>query len=479
MDLQEFINRLEAAGELKTIKGADTHLEVGALTEIAAKKKAQALLFDELQGYAPGYRIITNLLATPSRIALAFGLPADTGPVDLVLTIKEKFKSLKPLPPVEVDAGPILENTFTVESLDLSKFPAPKWHEHDGGRYLGTGCLVIMRDPDGHWVNTGTYRVQFHEKDLLGLFISPGHQGRIIMERYWALGKSCPVVVVPGSHPLVWIPAFLGFPWGQEEFAITGGLSGQRLPVVTGNYTGLPIPAAAEIAIEGECPPETQASHLEGPFGEYTGYYASEPKPRPVIRVKRVLHRHRPVILGAPPLKPPAEGTGTHILHAANIWQELDRLGIPGIRGVWEMEAGAARFLTVVSIEQKYAGHAKQVAMAAMSGPEGAFAGRFVIVVDSDIDPSDTDEVLWAMSTRCDPATTIDIIHGCWSTPLDPSITPEKRARSDFSNSRAIINACRPYHWRKEFPPVNCASEGLTKRVWEKYRSLFEPGKVA
>lgn len=474
MDLRKYIQQLEKLGEVKQIRGADCDLEVGALTEIAVKKRAPALLFDELKGYQPGWRIVTNLLGTSRRLAAAFNIPANTGNIDLVRTIKEKFRELKPIPNVRINQGPLLENVAVSDQVDLFKFPAPKWHEHDGGRYLGTGCLVIMRDIDG-WVNVGTYRVQLHEKNILGLFISPGHQGRIILERHWARGESCPVAVVFGSHPLLWIPSILGFPWGVEEYGITGGLAGYPVETIAGTRTGLPIPALAEIAIEGECPPENKESRMEGPFGEYTGYYASQARARPIIKVNTVMHRNDPVILGAPPLKPPASGTGTHVLHAANIWQELDRLGLPGIKGVWEIEAGAARLLTVISLEQKYAGHAKQAAMAAMSGPEGAFAGRFVIVVDDDVDPSDTDEVLWVMSTRCDPATSMEIFQDCWSTPLDPVIPPEKRAQGNFTASRAIVNACRPYHWRKEFPLVNRASDDLLNRVWAKYKGYFGP----
>ncbi len=473
MDLRQFISQLQAIGEVKRIEGADCNLEVGALTEIADRKHAPALLFDALRGYEPGFRIVTNMVAAPRRLALAFGIPADTANVELVRSIKERFRAVSPIPPVQVNEGPVLENVLGANDVDLLRLPAPKWHENDGGRYLGTGCLVIMRDPETGWVNVGTYRVQLHEKKLLGLFISPGHHGRIILEKYWARGKSCPVAVVLGAHPLIWIPSYLGFPWGVEEYGIAGGLCGLPLETVPGKTTGLPIPAAAEIAVEGECPPETVESHLEGPFGEYTGYYASHPGKRPVIRVSTLMFRKDPIINGSPPVKPPASGTSANILHAASIWQELDRLGLPGIKGVWEVAAGAARFLTVVSLQQKYAGHAKQAAMAAMSGPEGAFAGRFVIVVDDDVDPSDTEDVLWAVSTRCDPATAIDIVHNYWSTPLDPAIPPEQRAKGDFTNSRAIINACRPFHWRKEFPPVNRASEALEKRVWEKYKGFF------
>lgn len=185
------------------------------------------------------------------------------------------------------------------------------------------------------------------------------------------------------------------------------------------------------------------------------------------------MYRNNPILVGSPPLKPPASGSASFIPRAANLWSEIEKMGIPGIKGLYQLRAGGSRYLTVVSIEQRYAGHARQVGMAAMSTPEGACHGRFVIVVDDDIDPSNEDDVLWAISTRCDPASNIEIIHNCWSNPLDPVMSPEKKAKGDFTNSRAIIDACRPYHWMKQFPLVNRASDELRNRTLAKWKSLF------
>ncbi len=114
--------------------------------------------------------------------------------------------------------------------------------------------------------------------------------------------------------------------------------------------------------------------------------------------------------------------------------------------------------------------------MATMTSPEGAYHGRFLIVVDNDIDPSNENDVLWAISTRCDPATSIEIIHDCWSTPLDPLMPPDKKKRGEYTNSPAIINACRPCHWRKEFPLVNRASDELRARTLTKWTDLWPEG---
>ncbi len=473
MDLRPFISQLEGLKELELVEGADWNLEIGAITELSNERNGPALLFDRIRGYPSGYRVISNLMATPRRLAIAFGFPSDISNIDLVRRIKDKFKELKPIPPTRVPDGPVLENLFRDGEVDLLKFPTPKWHEYDGGRYIGTADMVIMKDPKGGWVNVGTYRVQVHDANTLGLHIVSGHQGNLIRQAYWAEGKSCPVAVVFGAHPLVWMPSFLAFPWGTEEYNIVGGLLGEPLQVITGEYTGLPIPAHAEIAVEGDYLAPEVESRIEGPFGEWRGYYGSGAHDEPVLKVKRVMHRRDPIIVGAPPLKPPACDPATYVMRSANIWYEMERLGLPGIKGVWHMRAGGSRFFNVISIEQKYAGHAKQVAMAAMSGPEGAWEGRFVIVVDDDIDPTNDEDVLWAMGTRCDPGSDIEILRGCWTTGSDPRLHPEQKAKGDLTCAKAIVLACRPYYWKKDFPRVNKASEELRATTLKKWSQLL------
>lgn len=478
MDLREYIEKIRQIGELREIDEADWNLEMGTITEIISERDGPALLFDKIKGYPEGYRVLTNFLNNPKHVSASFGLPVDMPSLDLTQALKARFAEMKPIPPEEVSEGPILENIQEGDDIDILSFPVPKWHEDDGGRYLGTGDMIIMRDPIDNWVNVGTYRLQVHDNNTLGSHISPGHQGGLIREHYWAKGESCPVVAVFGIHPLVWINSMLAFPWGTPELDLAGGLMGSPLKVIKGDYTGLPIPCDAEMAIEGECPPPEVMSKKEGPFGEWPGYYASAGRVAPVIKVKRVLYRNNPIIVGAPPLKPPASGVCTYIFRSVNLWQELEDMGIPGIRGVWHLRGGGPRYFTVISIKQRYSGHAKQVATAAMSTPEGAYHGRFVIVVDDDIDPTNEGDVLWAVGTRCDPATAIDIVRDCWSTPLDPLLTPENRKNRNFANSRAILNACRPFHWKEEFPKVNRASEELREHVLKKHKDLFNSIKA-
>jgi 4-hydroxy-3-polyprenylbenzoate decarboxylase len=129
--------------------------------------------------------------------------------------------------------------------------------------------------------------------------------------------------------------------------------------------------------------------------------------------------------------------------------------------------------MTVVAIQQKFAGHAKQAGLAAVSCAASARNGRYVVVVDDDIDPTNMKEVLWAMMTRVDPPTNIDIVDGAWSTPLDPRMPPDKRESKDHTNGRAIFYAVRPFHWKDKFPKVSRSSRELRERVIKKFRNVI------
>ena len=160
-------------------------------------------------------------------------------------------------------------------------------------------------------------------------------------------------------------------------------------------------------------------------------------------------------------------------MRAALIWDELERSGVPGIVGVWSHEAGGGRLMNVVAIKQMYPGHSKQVGMATASCHAGAYANRFVVIVDDDIDPTDTNEVLWAMCTRTDVVDDIDVMKRCWSTPLDPMAFAGEGPR--YYNNRMIIDACRPYDRLGTFPAVARTSEDEAKQLRSRWPELFGP----
>jgi 4-hydroxy-3-polyprenylbenzoate decarboxylase len=466
-DLRQCLEFAEEMGELEVIEGADPHLEIGALTTLSLRHEIPPiLLFRRIKGYPDNYRVAVNVRS--SRVLNdGYGL-------DLVQAYrKHRRKSSAPIAPVTVETGPVLENVLTGEQVDVLKFPAPKWNAGDGGRYIGTECMVITKDPDSDWVNAGTYRVQVQDSKTLSIFIEPGKHGDTIRKKYWSRGEPCPIAVSVGQAPALGAAAASTPPEMASEFAAAGGRLGRPIQLVTGGVTGIPFPADAELVFEGTMPPPEQLSMQEGPFGEWPGYYTST-GPEPVLQVKAIYHRNDPIIVGAPPAKPTYPGTyfgtaGSALFRAAALWDELEAAGVPGVKGVWKLPGGGARFINVIAIEQMHAGHAKMAGTAAAACGSSSYLGRIIIIVDDDIDITNPAEVMWAVATRWDPKTATDILDGLWTGYIDPLLPPERREAGDLTNSRIIIYAVRPWAWKDKFPKVNAIDPAYAAEIERKW----------
>ncbi len=468
-DLRAWIEEAERMGELQRFDGVNWDEEIGALIEINGLegKKRPALLFDNIKDYPAGYRVLGSLLTSMPRLALTTGMPANVSGIEFVREWRNRMRNLKTIPPVLVNKGPVMENIMEGDDVDLFKFPVPRYHEADGGRYIGTASVTLTKDTDSDWVNLGTYRVQLHDKNTVGFFISPGKQGRIHREKYFAMGKPCPVAISVGQDPILFLVAGLGMPPGVCEYDIAGGIKGEPIEVIRG-LTGLPLPAHGEIVLEGESLPNETRN--EGPFGEFTGYYGSAERAEPLIRVKRVYHRNNPIITACPPYRPPNDSDffQSPILSAI-IWENMEKAGIPDVKGVWMHAAASCWAFVVVSIKQRYPGHARQAGLVASQVQGAAYMGRYVVVVDDDIDPSDINNVLWAIGTRSDPARSTEILHRCWSGPLDAAIPVADKG----FNSRMIIDACMPYEWIDKFARQVKTSPELRERLKEQLKSIL------
>jgi 4-hydroxy-3-polyprenylbenzoate decarboxylase len=475
-DLRDFINEVQSSGECTTIEEADTDLEVGAVSTLFSElPEPPLLLFNKLKGFQPGFRVATNLFTTNGRTALALGLPKGLCGVDLVRAYRDKLKAgFKPLPPVEVRSGPVLDNIDTGGQINLLKFPAPKWNELDGGRYIGTGTCCITRDPEQGWVNAGTYRIQVQDERNVTVQVVKGHHGDIIRQRWWNQGKNCPIAICCGQAPALFSAASAeGTPWGMSELDVAGGIKGSPVEVIKGPYTGLPIPASAEIVLECDwCPPE-DGTRMEGPFGEFHGYYASGARLLPIAKVKNVLYRNDPIIQGNPPSMRPAVWTlGRHIQKAAALWEELDRQ-ITGVKGVYMMEDATIHAMPVISLEQQYSGHAMRAALLAAGLGATAFESSVIMVVDEDINPANRSEVIWALGTRTNQDSFITI-PGCWGIQEDSMVSPEMRRLGNYEKSRTAILAVKPFHWRNDFPPSIRMSPELRRKTLDKWgKTIF------
>ncbi|MFF2924251.1 UbiD family decarboxylase [Streptomyces celluloflavus] len=383
---------------------------------------------------------------------------------------KDLSKQLEPVPPVVVTTGPVLENVLVGDDVDLGVFPTPRWHDGDGGRYIGTACMVITRDPDNGWVNVGTYRACVQGPDRLSLWMLGNRHAKAIAEKYWKRGLTCPIAVVVGQDPILSTAAAIAAPSGMSEYDLAGGLRGQGVEVLYTPGSDLPIPAYAEIVIQGELPPVEEESVLEGPFGEWTGYYTHSGQ-ETVVRVNRIMHRNNPIILGAPPMLPtvPAGDQAVPLYSASVTWDHLEASGVQNIKGVW---AYARQLMMVISIEQTGAGDAMHALLAAAGRKRTGGMERYFVVVDEDIDITDIHHVLWAMFTRVDPSESLQVLRTP-TTAIDPRLSPGKRAAGDLSMGIVLIDATKPFAWKDQYPAANRVDETTRTELRKRWADVL------
>ncbi len=462
-DMRDFISKAEEKGILHRIKAeVDWDLELSHIAKINEEKQGPALLFENVKDYDSP--VITSVCTTTERLALIMGESLDSSLVDLMRVWVEKNENK--IPPKWVDSGPCKENIMMGDEVDLFKFPAPKFYPLDGGRFFGTAHFVVTKDPDTGWVNLGTYRLQLLDKNHLGTQFIKGKHSDIMLKKYQAMGKPMPVCAVVGCDPLLFLMGAARFSAFESEYDFAVSIRGEGIEVIKAETNDLPVPATAEIVVEGEV--DAEAFMEEGPFGEYTSYYSGVGgDPRNFIDVKCITYRNNPIFWGTTVGR---AVTDTHmtmaLTYGATLWQQLTAMKIPGIKAVYCPPEGAGRFLAIISVKQMYPGHANQVLTAAISTEMGAYGLKTVIVVDDDIDPWDIPRVMFALSFRFNPKRAQFIDRGR-STPLDPSLPINAREIT----GRLLLDATIPYDWKEKPIPIELDPE-VVKRVESRWSEL-------
>ena len=477
-DLREWMDAIEADGSLLRVSAPiNVQEELAAATYMVAQEEnSPALLFENIENDNSGMRILSNMLgASKRRYALAVGLDPNLATRELILATRERSK--RTLAPVEVPANtaPVNEIILTDDEIDLTKLPVPHFWPRDGGKYIGTGDITFTRDPESERINVGCYRQMLHGPRRVGMYCSPGKHGLLDREAWWRRGEDCEVVVAYGIDPVPFMVAAQSYGSDVSELDIIGGLVGSPMELTEGVATSLPIPARAEIVIEGTV--SKGDLEMEGPLGEFTGYYGRPESPQPVIEVKALHMRKQPIMTAALMADYPACEIGTYyaVMRSAAIWDDLERFGIPGVQAVYCHPAAASSWgMTVVSIKQQYAGHIAQTLSAAAQCPAGSYFTKWIIAVDEDVDPTEINQVLWALSTRSNPTDDIDIQNKTWSTGLDPSqFPPENRPYG----SKALIDACKPHKHLAEFPVRTMIRRPVHDRVVARWEEMNLPGQ--
>ncbi|TVP53629.1 MAG: 4-hydroxy-3-polyprenylbenzoate decarboxylase [Halomonadaceae bacterium] len=429
-DLRDFIAQLEAQGELKRITvEVDPYLEMTEICDRTLRQGGPALLFERPKGY--DMPVLGNLFGTPKRVAMGMGrddVSALREIGELLAFLKEPeppkgfrdafdklpiFRQVMKMGPKVVRSAPCQAIVQEKDEVDLYRLPIQTCWPDDAGP-LVTWPLVMTKGPEKDRQNTGIYRQQLIGKNrLIMRWLS--HRGGALDFRDWQKahpGEPFPVAVALGADPATILAAVTPVPDSLSEIAFAGLLRGSRTELVKAHLSDMLIPASAEIILEGYIYPDDTAP--EGPFGDHTGYY-NEVDHFPVFTVERITRRkdaiYHSTYTGRPPDEPAILGLALN-----EVFVPILRKQFPEITDFYLPPEGCSYRMAVVTMKKQYPGHAKRVMMGVWSFLRQFMYTKFVIVLDDDINARDWQDVIWAMTTRMDPARDTVLIE---NTPID------------------------------------------------------------
>lgn len=480
-DLRDWLKKLEAEGELKRIKAkVDWDGELATIVSRIFLQRGPALLFENIKDYENTWcrQLFVGGLSSRSRLALMLGLPKDTASSEMLQLVRKRFR--EPIPPVDVSTGPVKKNIIKGKDVDLFQIPVPKWHPLDGGRYINTWCGVVTMDPDTGEHNVGMYRGMLLNKNKIGVLLVPAQGWGGHYAKYRQRGKPMPVAVVYG-----WEPS-LGFMAATPlttitEYEAMGAIRQEPVPLVKCETSDVKVPASAEIVVEGTISPDPSTYEVEGPFGEWTGFYGMTQK-RPVIKVDCITHRDNPIFRGNLEGQKPGMVNETAVTayfgYSPVILNLLENQGIPGV-----LEVVPAPW-TIVKIHKTYQGQARHIAAALWGSRLSVNIGKTIMVVEEDVDIHNMRALQLAIQTYVDPAEDIVIYPMQLGSSLDVSISLENRDELTYGaslQSKFLIDATinwRRHPIRKEWGnrriPPTCTEPlpevaKLVEKRWQEY----------
>ncbi len=423
-DLRAYLAALDDAGQLLHITDkVDPEPDLAAAGAAAARlgEAAPALYFHNVTGFTEP-RIVLNAHGSWANHAIALGLPPATPVREQVAEFDRRWDQF-PVLPERRDNPPFAANTAAGEDVDLfSLLPLFRLNDGDGGFYLDKGS-VISRDPDAPddtgKQNVGIYRMQVKGPRRLGLQPVPTHDLARHLHTAEQRGEDLPVAIALGNDPVITLTASMSLAYEQSEYEMAGALRGAPAPIAVAPATGLDVPWGCEVLLEGRM--LAGVREIEGPFGEFTGHYSGGRR-MPVIEVDRVSWRTDAIF---------------EALYLGMPWTELDYLLGPATcvpllkqlrQDFPEVTAVNAMYthglLAIVSTARRYGGFAKAVGLRTLTTPHGLGYCKVVIVVDEDVDPFDLPQVMWAITTKFNPAYDLVNLPNMPVLALDPSSEP-------------------------------------------------------
>lgn len=438
-DLRDFLEVVRKAGPdyyVQVRKPLDPHLELGVIQRKLYKKdRAPVIYCPEITGSR--LPVVSSLFGSYELLGVALGMePGKVEKNSILHEYRRREAAPKPVVTVPFGEAPVKEVVLRGADADLAKLPLIHHAPLDSGKYITIGNM-ICRDPDTEVCNVGVYRHELKDKQTLGCMFNPVHHGNLIARRYAELGKRMEVVIFLGHHPAVVMGSMYSGPKDVDELEVMGGLLGEPVRVTRGETVDLPVPADAEIAIEGWIDPRTTAT--DGPFAEFAGHYGEGNKEIFLINVTAITMRKDAIYHDLDPAHP-EHNLACVLGFEAPIYDAVKKV-IPTMTAVHLPLTGASTYHIYVSIKKTSPGQGKLAAIAALGA---GFHAKTCIVVDDDIDIFNEKEVLFAMATRMAPGRDISIIENSAGNHLDPAAFDETRLKHGSMQDLLIIDATRP-----------------------------------
>ncbi len=403
--------------------------------KLASERRFPVIYCPEIEGSK--LPLVTNLFGSYEMLGLALDLdPRKVSKAEILKEFMKREADAKPTQTVPASEAPVKEVILQGKDIDLSLLPIIHHQEGDSGKYITIGSL-ICKDPDTGIPNVGLYRHEVKGKDRLGFRIAPPHHAAYIARRCAELGKPMEVVISLGHHPAVSIGSCYTGSLEMNELEVFGGLLGEPLQVTSGETVDLPVPARAEIAIEGVIDPPNMTT-TDGPFAEFAHYYGIDMSCY-VIQVTAITMRKDAIYHDLDPAH--REHNIANVLGNESNAYEVIKRAVPTVQAVHLPPSGVCTFHLYVSIKKRIQGEGKFAGLAALSASSGA---KLVVVVDEDIDVYNEEEVLWAVATRVEADLDVSIIPSVTGANLDPSCYDETRFKRGTMTTKMIIDATRP-----------------------------------
>jgi UbiD family decarboxylase len=454
MDLRQFLRVLESEGELQKVSAqVDPKHELGAICKIHNERpNSPALLFENVKGST--IPVVGQLLASDRRVALALGLSHQNVFDETVR------RATHPVPTRLVASGPCQEVVMEGRDVDVTKLPLCTNNPKDGGPYITAGH-VIIKDPE-YGKNLSIYRMMLVSKNEVTIRFTPGHDGYDFIKNAEKRGQNkFEVAVCIGVPPAVYVASQFEPRIGVYELEIAGGLARGPIDVVKCRTLDLEVPALAEIVLEGELTIPAKTGN-EGPFGEFCGYTTQLVPNERIMTIKALTYRKNPIYHNIWLGKPPHEHLYVDALtYAVAAYLEL-KPAYPVLKKAYAPPWGVSIVL-ILQLEDrlKRPGIVDNILAAALYTRSGKW--KHVIVVDEDIDLEDPNEVLWALTTRFQPATDMYVIPRGITSTLEPSATP------DGVTSKLMLDLTRKQKFRGDVAePTDAMRESVLKR-WNEY----------